>query len=127
MAICTDILSYFLFGCIILAYEELMNLWQRGDVKMLELRLKFLRFIKIRNIDLFHLMCSLLVTTSMLLIAGKFGSRFMNTIIIMINIGIVLATLVVIWFLTKAIKSIKLRKFALILLGFIITADLSFN
>ncbi|WP_027203351.1 YfhO family protein [Butyrivibrio fibrisolvens] len=117
----------FSFGCIILAYEELMNLWQRGDVKMLELRLKFLRFIKIRNIDLFHLICSLLVTTSMLLIAGKFGSRFMNSKIIVMNIGIVLATLVVIWFLNKAIKSIKLRKFALILLGFIITADLSFN
>ena len=117
----------FSFVCIILAYEELMTLLQHSDAKMLELRLKFLRFIKIRNIDLFHLICSLLVTTSMLLIAGKFGSRFMNSKIIVMNIGIVLATLVVIWFLTKAIKSIKLRKFALILLGFILTADLSFN
>ncbi|PWT26258.1 YfhO family protein [Butyrivibrio fibrisolvens] len=117
----------FSFICVILAYEELMTLLQHSDAKMLELRLKFLRFIKIRNIDLFYLMGALFVTALMLFIACKFGSRFMNTIIIMMNIGIVLATLVVIWFLTKAIKSIKLRKFALILLGFIITADLSFN
>ena len=95
----------FSFACIILAYEELMNLREH-------------------NVCLF---ASLFLTLILLLIAWKSGSRFMTSKIVVINIAIVLATAVIIWLIIREHKNKKVSKYALILLGFILIADLSFN
>ncbi|WP_248405367.1 YfhO family protein [Butyrivibrio fibrisolvens] len=95
----------FSFACIILAYEELMNLREH-------------------NVSL---LVSLLLTLISLLIAWKSGSRFMTSKIVVINIAIVLAATAIMWLITRRTKNIKLRKYALILLGLILIADLSFN
>lgn len=95
----------FSFACIILAYEELMNLREH-------------------NVSL--LMSSLLTLIS-LLIAWKSGSRFMTSKIVVINIAIVIAATAIIWLITREHKNKKVSKYALILLGLILTADLSFN
>ncbi|MCR4635514.1 MAG: YfhO family protein [Butyrivibrio sp.] len=101
----------FSFACVILAYEELMNLREHSV----------------------SLLVSLLLTLISLLIAWKSGSRFMTSKIVVINIAIVLATAVIIWLIIrehkniKEYKNIKVSKYALILLGLILTADLSFN
>lgn len=95
----------FSFACIILAYEELMNLREHNVC----------------------LLVSLFLTLISLLIAWKSGSRFMTSKIVVFNIAIVLAATAIIWLITRRTKNIKLRKYALILLGLILTADLSFN
>ena len=95
----------FSFACIILAYEELMNLREH-------------------NVCLF---ASLFLTLILLLIAWKSGSRFMTSKIVVINVAIVLATAVIIWLIIREHKNKKVSKYALILLGFILIADLSFN
>lgn len=95
----------FSFACIILAYEELMNLREH-------------------NVSL---LVSLLLTLISLLIAWKSGSRFMTSKIVVINIAIVLAAIAIIWLITRKHKNKKVSKYALILLGLILTADLSFN
>ncbi|SES28887.1 Uncharacterized membrane protein YfhO [Butyrivibrio fibrisolvens] len=95
----------FSFACIIFAYEELTNLREH-------------------NVSL---LVSLLLTLISLLIAWKSGSRFMTSKIVVINIAIVLAATAIIWLITRKHKDIKVSKYALILLGLILTADLSFN
>jgi uncharacterized membrane protein YfhO len=95
----------FSFACIILAYEELMNLREH-------------------NVCLF---VSLFLTLISLLIAWKSGSRFMTSKIVVINIAIVLAATAIIWLITRKHKNKKVSKYALILLGLILIADLSFN
>lgn len=95
----------FSFACIILAYEELMNLREH-------------------NVCLF---VSLFLTLISLLIAWKSGSRFMTSKIVVINIAIVLAATAIMWLITRRTKNIKFRKYAMILLGLILIADLSFN
>ncbi|WP_027218644.1 YfhO family protein [Butyrivibrio fibrisolvens] len=95
----------FSFACIILAYEELMNLREHNVC----------------------LLVSLFLTLISLLIAWKSGSRFMTSKIVVINIAIVLAATAIIWFITREHKNKKVSKYALILLGLILTADLSFN
>ncbi len=95
----------FSFACIILAYEELMNLREHNVC----------------------LLVSLLLTLISLLIAWKSGSRFMTSKIVVINIAIVLAVTAIIWLITRKHKDIKVSKYALILIGLILTADLSFN
>ncbi len=95
----------FSFACIILAYEELMNLREHNVC----------------------LLVSLLLTLILLLIAWKSGSRFMTSKIVVINIAIVLAATAIIWLITRKHKNKKVSKYALILLGLILTADSSFN
>lgn len=95
----------FSFACIILAYEELMNLREHNVC----------------------LLVSLFLTLISFLIAWKSGSRFMTSKIVVINIAIVLAATAIIWLITREHKNKKVSKYALILLGLILTADLSFN
>lgn len=95
----------FSFACIIFAYEELTNLREHNVC----------------------LLVSLLLNLIQLLIAWKSGSRFMTFKIVVINVAIVLATAVIIWLITRKHKNKKVSKYALILLGLILTADLSFN
>lgn len=95
----------FSFACIILAYEELMNLREH-------------------NVSL---LVSILLTLISLLIAWKSGSRFMTSKIVVINIAIVLAATAIMWLITRKHKNKKVSKYALILLGLILIADLSFN
>lgn len=95
----------FSFACVILAYEELMNLREH-------------------NVSL---LVSLLLTLISLLIAWKSGSRFMTSKIVVINMAIVLAATAIIWLITRKHKNKKVSKYALILLGLILIADLSFN
>lgn len=95
----------FSFACIILAYEELMNLREHNVC----------------------LLVSLLLTMILLLIAWKSGSRFMTSKTVVINIAIVLAVTAIIWLITREHKNKKVSKYALILLGLILIADLSFN
>jgi uncharacterized membrane protein YfhO len=73
------------------------------------------------------LLVSLLLTLISLLIAWKAGSRFMTSKIVVINIAIVLAATAIIWLITRKHKNKKVSKYALILLGLILIADLSFN
>lgn len=117
----------FSFVCIILAYEELITLWQYDDIHMPKLRLKVIKLVKVGNIDLFYILSSLFVTILLMLIASKSGSRFMTSKIVVINIVIVFAVTAIIWLITRKHKDIKVSKYALILLGLILTADLSFN
>ncbi|WP_022753255.1 YfhO family protein [Butyrivibrio fibrisolvens] len=117
----------FSFVCIILAYEELITLWQYDDIHMPKLRLKVIKLVKMGNIDLFYILCSLFVTALLILIAWKSGSRFMTSKIVVINIAIVLAATAIIWLITRKHKNKKVSKYALILLGLILIADLSFN
>lgn len=117
----------FSFVCIILAYEELITLWQYDDIHIPKLRLKAIKLVKVGNIDLFYILSSLFVTILLMLIAWKSGSRFMTSKIVVINIAIVLAVTAIIWLITREHKNKKVSKYALILLGLILTADLSFN
>lgn len=95
----------FSFACIILAYEELTNLREHNVC----------------------LLVSLFLTLISLLIAWKSGSRFMTFKIVVINVAIVLATAVIIWFITRKHKNKKVSKYVMILLGLMLIADLSFN
>lgn len=95
----------FSFACVILAYEELMNLREHNVC----------------------LLVSLLLTLISLLIAWKSGSRFMTSKIVVINIAIVLAATAIIWLITRKHKNKEVSRYILILLGLILTADLSFN
>lgn len=117
----------FSFVCIILAYEELITLCQYNDIHMPKLRLKVIKLVKVGNIDLFYILCSLFVTALLILIAWKFGNRFMTSKTVVINIAIVLAVTAIIWLITRKHKNKKVSRYALILLGLILTADLSFN
>lgn len=117
----------FSFVCIILAYEELITLCQYDDIHMPKLRLKVIKLVEVVNIDLFYILCSLFVTALLILIAWKSGSRFMTSKIVVINIAIVLAATAIIWLITREHKNKKVSKYALILLGLILIADLSFN
>lgn len=117
----------FSFVCIILAYEELITLWQYDDIHMPKLRLKVIKLVKVGNIDLFYILSSLFVTILLMLIAWKSGSRFMTSKIVVINIAIVFAATAIIWLITRKHKNKKVSKYVLILLGLILIADLSFN
>lgn len=145
----------FSFACIILSYEELMDLWiyNESTDKKQSINKKAIKFdfkisdhdhidpifkdqdnhqkakdfIKSGNSDNLNLISSLFLTMILLLIASKSGSRFMTSKILIINLLIALVTAASIWLITRRDRIRKSGSYALILICLILTADLSFN